>query len=114
MIRTAQYNLNGIIERILSGLEGYIEVEEGVLDSTHYVDMPTRTVQPKTVCEHIITTDKLTVTIANLPIPCTLTAHGSRHDVADGIAELSFLHPGTYTLAIESVKTIRWDGEVTL
>lgn len=110
----AQFSDTGEISQTISAPYGFIETDGLISDATHYVDVPTRTVHQKQECAHIITANGLSVTIANLPVPCMLTVQNNRHDVQDGTAELAFSHPGDYEIMIESVKYLRWKGSVTL
>lgn len=114
IFRNAQFDESGAITQILTAPYGFIEADESVNDATHYVDVPTRTIHAKQECAPIITVSGLFVVITALPIPCTLIVHNDRHDITDGIAELSFNYPGEYNVVVESVKSLRWSGKVTL
>lgn len=174
-LKYARFDDNGNITQIYSSPHGFVEADESVNDTTHYVDVETRTIHPKQECAHTIALERdalmaaanikiaeageavraaeqlamdasteyehdaataaqqaaaiaqaqaeaqlmaasknLQVTITDLPIPCALYVQNERHDVQDGIVELSFNYPGEYSLTVESVKFLRWSGKVVL
>jgi hypothetical protein len=42
------------------------------------------------------------MTLKSLPVPCTITLEGVEHDCTDDTCELSFSHPGTYTVTVSA------------
>jgi hypothetical protein len=53
------------------------------------------------------------MTLRNLPSPCTITLEGQTHDCTDDHCELSFSHPGTFTVKVSAWPMLEAVFEVT-
>jgi len=53
------------------------------------------------------------MTLMELPIPCTITVEGVEHACADLTADLSFSHPGTYTVTVKAFPMLDATFQVT-
>lgn len=51
--------------------------------------------------------------LVNLPSPCTITLEGVDHACTDATCELSFSHPGTYTVKVSAWPMLDATFEVT-
>ena len=77
-----------------------------------YVDLERMRVRPKSRCPAVL--DGLV--LRELPVPARVTVHDPAgaevYEVEDGVAELSFEHPGTYRVVVESVRHTPGEFEV--
>jgi hypothetical protein len=85
-----------MIEAQLSEGEDYIESQKIVDDTLFYVQN-LFILQRPLFSEFVEGT-----TITNLPVPTTLLVEGTSYETTDGIAELSFSIPGTYSVTLQS------------
>ncbi len=84
-------------------------VVEGVADDTlHYI------LNGAVTDKMEITAMLSGTTISGLPTPATITIERARYDVIDGVAELSFNLPGTYSVLCEAMHHLPKTIQVTV
>ena len=52
------------------------------------------------------------MTLSNLPIPCTVRIGDDKYSVTDGVFEFGTLRAGMYSIEVESVPFLPWNGGV--
>lgn len=103
----------GTMQRIVFDLltidqgEPYLQAT-GDIDS-HYVDLATKAVMPKQAGAAVLNGQRLT----NLPQPATIDIEGQIYTVTDGVADLTFDEPGTYTVTVRAVRFLDQIFQVT-
>lgn len=108
----AMYNKIGAILCISWALDELVDrmVAEGdkiivfdpasnVSDLTHFVDLSTMTLQPKATMSPAVSS----LTVSNLPVPCTASIHGKTYQVKDGSIEIDADFPGPYEITLRAV-----------
>lgn len=83
-------------------------IEHTMVDDTQYYVVAGQVVQRPEFTEQISGT-----VISNLPVPTTVVINEEEFLVDDGSAELSFEHPGSYTVRLVSFPYIDKTVEVT-
>jgi formylmethanofuran dehydrogenase subunit C len=91
----------------LQAQDGEVVIEGTANDALQYV------LDGAVVAKHNITASLFGTTLSGLPVPCVVEIEGTKYEVADGSAELSFSLPGTYQVKVEARHHLPKTFEVT-
>ncbi|MFM9270960.1 hypothetical protein ACJ7V3_11945 [Halomonas elongata] len=122
MSRYADYQDSGEIFCIVEGepgaidTAGLIEVGEGVSDETHYIDMSQSIffARRRHAFDTSYSVNDLAVMFSDLPLGTLVRVQGNELVAEDGVAEIEFDVPGTYSIELTHFQYMDKILEVTV